>query len=269
MVHTCYTCELCSHIFLSKQAITNHINRKKKCYILNDENAKILEKMVIDYDLDLNLAYICQMCQCKFTQKSSLKYHMDTIHFISWPDLNSSQSILNFSWGKLSQELSKYVILVGKLNYYDLFVDLIGRDITRRLLLECVLGDINFDCKILNKIYLDNNPKFCYNNIDNASLIYENQEGHYIVENVNVLIQMLASNLQDTYSKLLRWVTSYQIINGKYPYNNISEYEIDVCNQHIIKLSEPKYWELIVSKLKIPPSEELLNDISYLAIKTP
>jgi hypothetical protein len=141
-------------------------------------------------------------------------------------------------------------------NYLDMLTDSLG-DFGKALqyVKSCGLADINGDCRLIEKIYLNPEnaqPSFYYIDNKRTQIEYFDENEELVVTKKEIFGRKLADNLQKTYLKSVNWVINNNLDNRLCPNKMLEEYDLQTWNQHIYHLSDQSYQRALMNQLDIP-----------------
>ena len=149
------------------------------------------------------------------------------------------------------------VICVGnKDNYLDMLTERLG-DFDRALecIKDCALSNLTGDCNLIEKIYFNHTQgAICpIRSMDKNRNYFEyyNEKKEKIVENHENFGRKIANNLQNSYLKGVNYLINQNLENRRCPNKFLEEYDLQIWNQHIYDLSDPRYQRKIVNNLNL------------------
>ena len=230
------------------------------------------------------MSFICQYCQRNFKLKHHLKRHIDEkrCKFLKVnPDHSMVEEVasLKKQLEDLKQTMSSVTSLEKRLeiqeakpvvnnilnvicvsnndNYLDMLTERTG-DFNQAIdyIKECALSDLSGDCKLIEKIYM-NEPTQIINNICFADtgrnkVTYFNEKMEQINDNRTSFGRKLANNLQNSYLKGINYLINKKLNEQTTPSKFLEEYDIQTWNTHIYNLSDMGYQRKIINQLQIP-----------------
>ena len=146
------------------------------------------------------------------------------------------------------------VVCVGNNdNYLDMLTEDWGFDRALGFIKDCALSNLTGDCKLIEKIYLDNHESITYLDKNRTKLTYFDEKQNKIVDiRGTQLGKKLANNLQNSYLKGVNYLINQNLMNRACPNRFLEDYDIQAWNQHIYELSDSRYQRKILSQLEIP-----------------
>ena len=246
-----YQCEFCDKKFNYIKCYSKHIN---------------LHKI---HDSDKNI-YECNYCHKTYTLQQNLKRHMKKCE---------RKDIVNLEekFEKLQEQLQKHdqkiaiiekdpkqinnqnilqVVCVGqKDNYLDMLTQQYD-DFDRALefIKDCALSSLSGDCKLIEKIYLNQGPQLNLYFVDKnrTKIEYYNENKELVRDTKELFGRKLANNLQNSYLKGVNHLINDNLENKRCPNKFLEDYDLQMWNQHIFDLSDVRYHKKIINQLNIP-----------------
>ena len=138
-------------------------------------------------------------------------------------------------------------------NYLDMLTQQWGFDRAIEYIKDCALSSLNGDCKLIQKIYIENSPD-SINYIDKkkTKIQYFDQNSNQIIENKTQFGRKIANHLQNTYLKGVNYLINKNLESRGCPNKFLDDYDIQEWNSHIYNLSDEKYQRKVVNQLDIP-----------------
>lgn len=145
-------------------------------------------------------------------------------------------------------------------NYLDMLTEEVGFDNALRFIKNCALSDVNGDCKLIEKIYLNDrtNPSIRYVDKKRTKIEYfiENIQAHEkesVIDHKGIQLgKKLANNLQNSYLKGVNHLINQNLKKKLCPNKFLSDFDLCAWNKHIYDLCDDKYHKKIVKQLNIP-----------------
>ena len=125
---------------------------------------------------------------------------------------------------------------------------------------DCALSSLTGDCKLIEKIYLrkdDNNQQVSFVNKSRNKIEYFNEKKEKIQDPKDLFSRKIANNLQNTYLKGINHLINRNLDNRGCPNKFLEDYDLQIWNQHIFDLSDPRYQKKIINHLDIPNKKKL------------
>jgi hypothetical protein len=147
-------------------------------------------------------------------------------------------------------------------NYLEMLTNQMGNfDQAIEYIKDCALSDLVGDCKLIEKIYTNQNHELSFSiNQKNSDVTYQNEQQQLVTENKDTFGRKLANNLQNSYLKginyLINWTLDHKIDPNKF----LADYDVMMWNRHIYQLSDYQHQRKMINQLKIS-SHELRLDI--------
>ena len=145
------------------------------------------------------------------------------------------------------------IICVGQNdNYLDMLTQQWGFDKAIEYIKDCALCSLTGDCKLIEKIYIENHPD-SINYIDKkkTQIQYFDENKNKIIDNKVQFGKKVANNLQNSYLKGINHLINENLNNRRCPNKFLEDYDIQAWNQHIFDLSDIGYQKKIVNNLNI------------------
>jgi hypothetical protein len=122
---------------------------------------------------------------------------------------------------------------------------------------DCALSSLTGDCKLIEKMYIDNQSNsICYINTAKTKIQYFDENENKTINSKAQLGRKLANNLQNSLgdTPIAPLFDDSQGAMGVSPSPNkfLENYDIQMWNQHIFDLSNLQYQKKIINNLNIP-----------------
>jgi len=228
------------------------------------------------YDNINEKKYICEYCQSIFRHRSSLSRHKNhrcqtrsvspgenmASMEMEIKQLKETQHDLQKQILQLKDKPSVYVnnqvlqvVCVSQNdNYLDMLIERWDSDRALAFIKDCALSSLIGDCKLIEKIYSNENQEIgiYFADKNRTKIEYYNEKKEIIRDNKEVFGRKLASNLQNSYLKGVNCLITHNLENRKCPNKFLEDYDLQIWNQHIFNLSDLRYQKKIVIQLNIP-----------------
>lgn len=104
---------------------------------------------------------------------------------------------------------------------------------------ECALSDINGDCKLIEKIYTNQEDKMSFTqDRKHTHITYYGEDINSITEHKELFGRKLANNLQNSYLKGINHLIRRNLDQHKDPNQFLDDYDLMTWNHHIYNLSD-------------------------------
>lgn len=139
-------------------------------------------------------------------------------------------------------------------NYLDMLTDQMGDfDQAIEYIRGCALSDLVGDCKLIEKIYANQNHELSFSiNQKNSNVTYHNEQQQLVTENKDTFGRKLANNLQNSYLKGVNHLIQRNLDHKRDPNQLLDEYDLITWNHHIYHLSESLHQRRLLGQLKLP-----------------
>lgn len=139
-------------------------------------------------------------------------------------------------------------------NYLDMLKDKFGNfDQAIEYIKDCALANLTGDCKLIHKVYSDENNGLCFKTNKNRSeMYYHDEKQQPRVESKEAFSGRIINNLQNSYLKGINYLINRNLDQKINPINFLEQYDISAWNGHIYQLSDQQYRRKIMSTLEIP-----------------
>lgn len=228
----------------------------------------------------------CPTCHKTFTRASYMKKHQETAH--NAPDLISKitelqselkeideklQSKLEETTEQLMSELKErdeqlksefkelktkpnsqvlnIICVTGNDNYLDMLTDQMGNfDRAIDYIKGCALSDLVGDCKLIDKIYANQDHELSFTiNLKRSKVTYHNEQQQLVTENKDVFVRKIANNLQNSYLEGVNFIIHRNLDRKFDPNKLLDEYDLMTWNHHIYQLSNCQYQHKLLGQL--------------------
>ncbi len=146
------------------------------------------------------------------------------------------------------------IVCVGQNdNYLDMLTQQWGNfNKALEYIRSCALSSLVGDCKLLEKIYITDQPNSIqYINKGKTKIQYFDENNNKIVDNKIGFGKKIANNLQNSYLKGINHLINDNLDNNRCPNKFLDNYDLQTWNQHIYELSNVNYHKKIVDNLNI------------------
>jgi hypothetical protein len=155
---------------------------------------------------------------------------------------------------KVNQNILQVLCVRSGDNYLDMLTDEWG-DFNQALkfIKDCALSEVNGDCKLLSKIYFENDPGNApIRYLDRNKISYVNEEKKNVIDpKGKQLGRILANNLQNSYLKGINYLVKRNLKERRCPNRFLEDYDMQSWNKHIYMLSEEGYQKRVIKTLDI------------------
>lgn len=209
-----WSCPTCGRQLCSKFSLTQHL--EKVCNSPQNNNTSTLEMKIKEVEDKLRK---------EFDEK--IKSHpSNTLQIIC---VTSHDNYLD--------------MLSDKMNNFNQAIDYIK---------ECALSDLVGDCKLIEKIYCDQEEQQIFYIDKKKSKIKYHSETEEIIESKESFGRKLANNLQNTYLKGINYLINKNLETHMSPNKFLENYDIMTWNTHVYNLSDTRYQNKMINQLSIP-----------------
>ena len=246
-------CQFCGHIFSKRYNLLKHI-RKQHTQLETSQNEPQNEPQTnksISIDTDLK-TIILSLNKTIVELKENIE------------ELKENQIIGNQQLEQLKDKpnITNNVLQVVCIAQNDNYLDMLTeefKDFNKSLayIKNCALSNINGDCQLIEKIYLNKlKPSFYYQDKAKTKIEYFNENKVKSIDKKQQFCNKLANNLQNSYLKGINHVITENLDNHRCPNKFLEEYDIQTWNQHIYNLSDLSYQKKLINQLNIPCKTE-------------
>lgn len=243
-----------------------------KKIIINTKNNGYKQKFVPQKSQKIQ-KFSCHYCDQIFTRKYNCDRHMKSrcLKAPKESELVSTKSVgidrtefeklknevkLLKSQPKVNQNILQVLCVRSGDNYLDMLTDEWG-DFNQALkfIKDCALSEVNGDCKLLSKIYFENDPgnaPIRYLDRNRNKISYVNEEKKNVIDlKGKQLGRILANNLQNSYLKGINYLVKRNLKERRCPNRFLEDYDMQSWNKHIYMLSEEGYQKKVIKTLDI------------------
>jgi hypothetical protein len=137
-------------------------------------------------------------------------------------------------------------------NYLDMLTDRIGFELAIDYIKDCALSDVVGDCKLIEKIYKNQDNQMSFS-IDrkNSNIIYHDEHHHVTRENKDSFGRKIANNLQNSYLKGINFLVNRTLNSRGDPNKFLEDYDLMTWNAHIYHLSDSAHQHKIMTQLDL------------------
>ena len=249
----------------------------EKSFTRNDSLKRHIKTIHVHTQSDVsNNSIICHICDKRFARKSCLTRHYQTVHpYKELSDkISQLRQELNNREHKLKIELKEQIsdqfkqfvqptsttnnhlniiCVTNNDNYLDMLTDRMGNfDRAIGYIKECALSDLVGDCKLIEKIYTDDNQQMGFS-LDQrrTKITYHDEGGQLITENKELFGRKIAGNLQNSYLKGVNFLIQRSLNQKIDPNKLLNEYDLVTWNNHIYQLSNINHQQKIINNLSL------------------
>ena len=266
------SCQYCKQCFTRRDNLLRHL-KGKRCRLLKIEPTDLplltqmmqsqsqnKKKIVLKNKSEENLETSTLRSQMKELEEQFRKQMEQT-----------NQEIFKFKkqTEETNQEISKLkkkpsnvinnnlqIVCVGdKDNYLDMLTEEYGNfSQALEYIKDCALSNLSGDCKLIERIYLNNSEQKAirYTDKNRTKVEYFNENEEKVIDTKEVFGRKIANNLQNSYLKGVNHLINENLENRRCPNKFLEEYDLQMWNQHIYSLSDLKYQKKIMNQLEIP-----------------
>lgn len=247
---TTYSCEICHKSFTRSYNLVRHQEQIHKNQINCKKRGPPKKK------------WICETCGRELSSKHTLELHQQKVCKLVTSDVIDVK--LKEVETKLRQEFDEkmksrgnnvlqIICVTSNDNYLDMLTTKTG-DFNRAIeyIKECALSQISGDCKLIEKIYLDQNEsQIFYTDHKKSKVKYYGESGE-IIESKEAFAKKIANNLQNSYLKGINYLINQNLDSRANPNKFLEEYDIMAWNTHIYTLSDIHYQTKVINQLNLP-----------------
>ncbi len=262
-------CQICGYIFTQRCHLLRHLKKQHKFKTKSDNvsksqltnaNNEIVEVLISlkeqmesikeEHNQQIKIMEEKQNQQMKMLEEK----HIESFH-------NITQNIEQLKErANITNNILQVVCLTQNDNYLDMLTEELG-DFNKALnyIKCCALSNINGDCQLIERIYLNSNvhkPSFHYLNRSKTKIEYFDEKKNLQINKKEEFCRKLANNLQNTYLKGINHVISDNLENKRCPNKFLEEYDVQTWNQHIYNLSDLSYQKKIMNQLNVPDCDK-------------
>ena len=279
------TCHRCGQQFSSPQRLNTHLNRKIPCLEVNQTVVtfdKLMchfchKKFVRQYNLDRHLndsrcrimknpdrlgvavAEFAKQLNEKDREIAELKKKTIVLKKLDISNRELAKRVTNLEKDKSTSNVinnNLNIVCVGNHdNYLDMLTAKWGSfDKALEYIRDCALSQLTGDCKLIGKIYMDENNEnqnIHFTDQSKTKITYYNEKNEKVLDTRESFGRRLANNLQNSYLKGVNHLLRSNLDNRGCPNKFLEEYDIQTWNGHIYELSDVKYHKKIINHLNI------------------
>jgi hypothetical protein len=231
----------------------------------------------------------CDICHKNFTRVDNMKRHQETVHksVNSEPivsnllskitelqsELREKNEQLELKMEKRDEQLQSelhslkdrlpkniinnqilnVICVTNQDNYLDMLTNTMGNfDQAIEYIKDCALSDLAGDCKLIEKIYTNQNHELSFTlNPKQSRVTYHNDQHEKITESKEVFGRKLANNLQNSYLKGINYLINDTLDSKRNPNHLLEDHDLLAWNQHIYQLSDYQHQRKLLSQLHL------------------
>jgi hypothetical protein len=158
----------------------------------------------------------------------------------------------------VNNQVLQVVCVSSNDNYLDMLTEKLNNfDKALEYIKDCALSSLSGDCKLIKKIYCDENnhsqqKNICFLDKNRTRIEYYDENQTKILDSTKVFSRKLANNLQNSYLKGVNYLITVNLENRGCPNKFLGDYDLQTWNQHIFDLSDVRYHRKIINYLDIP-----------------
>ena len=258
-------CPRCFNNFCSTQRLKSHLERKIPCKEIPNNNPLLFKKMTVKCpEAQLLFKENCKDGHCSIADvvKQVVEKMKEETNLTSLPQIEQQVQILKNKVNQLTdkplinnQNILQVVCVGQKDNYLDMLTQEYN-DFDRALefIKDCALSSLSGDCKLIEKIYLNQGPQLNLYFVDKnrTKIEYYNENKELVRDTKELFGRKLANNLQNSYLKGVNHLITDNLENKRCPNKFLEDYDLQMWNQHIFDLSDLHYQKKIINRLNIP-----------------
>jgi len=208
--------------------------------------------------------YDCPVCKDKFTSKYDLMIHLENdCRSIDEKIKAAVDQAISTKVEKLDKSIEELrnkpnnvlqiVCVTNNDNYLDMLSDRIGNfEQAIEYIKECALSDLTGDCKLIEKIYYQNDIPSFHTDNKQSKIIYHNEKNEMISEPKEIFSRKISNNIQNSYLKGINYVINRSLDQKNDPNKLLDQYDIITWNKHIYDLLDVKHQRKLINSLNIP-----------------
>jgi len=153
-----------------------------------------------------------------------------------------------------NNQISNIVCVTNHDNYLDMLTNQMG-DFNQAIkyIKNCALSDLAGDCKLIEKIYTNQNHELSFTiNPKHSQITFHNEQCATITESKLVFGRKLANNLQNSYLKGINYLINDSLNQKRDPHQLLADYDLLTWNQHIYQLSDHHHQRKLLNQLHLP-----------------
>jgi hypothetical protein len=247
-----YTCPICHKSFVRRDSIPRHIN-----------NVHSQER-----DIKCEKKFPCPLCERSFTRKYDMEKHIRTQHPRQEETPLHNETIVSELISRINQleenicelknkpstnQTLNVICVTGHDNYLDMLTDRLG-DFNQAIeyIKDCALSNLAGDCKLIEKIYTNQNHEMSFTiNLKQSNVTYHNEHQEKVTEPKGQFIRKLANNLQNSYLKGINSLIDDNLNQRRNPNQLLADYDLVEWNRHIYQLSDTQHQRKLLSQLNL------------------
>jgi hypothetical protein len=265
-----FICEHCHYEFTKKHHMTRHIN-ERRCKVLKKEPPTTAPVQTsVNTTVETSVADDMRRLHQRFRDVENRKSPTDTNVIELVNELRTRLSdvekrLIENEKKVPSQNVLQVVCVTNNDNYLDMLTHRMGNlEDAIEYIRDCALSDVDGDCRLIEKIYLDQIP--CENGSNLAfgdkrrnKIFYYNDKNEQVSESRQSFAKRLANNLQNSYLKGINFLINRGLETKISPNKFLEDYDLVTWNAHIYQLSESKHQKKLMCGLSLPFKQDLLH----------
>ncbi len=252
-------CEYCNKKFAKKGNLSRHLknqrcNKMSSEYDYNDKIDSYNVDFEITFDLTEKVTTLENQLAEKNEQMAKLIENSVPASFVLENMVKMQQEIAELKEKPKIINNNLQIMCIGQNdNYLDMLTEELN-DFNKALeyVKSCALSSLTGDCKLIERIYLNNQPNSIkYINKGKTKIQYFDENNNKIIDTRVQFGKKLANNLQNSYLKGINHLINDNLDNNRCPNQFLENYDLQTWNQHIYELSNVTYHKKIVNNLNI------------------
>lgn len=237
-------CPHCHRSFTRRDNMLRHINEKRCKSMVSDEKILAIEKQLAELKKQTD-----ELTEQKTREINQLKE--STTKEIN--ELKKANKPIN--------QVLQVICVSNNDNYLDMLIEKMGNFTDAiEYIKDCALSDVTGDCKLIEKVYMDNISKcsladqlnMCYVDRNRTKIAYYNDKREKVTESKLVMGKKLANNLQNSYLKSINYLINRGLENHDLSCKVLDDFDLLTWNTHIYNLSDSCFQKKIINQLNIP-----------------
>ena len=254
-----FACQFCKKEFARKDNILAHL-KKNRCTAVNemDDPAHLKDKVSF---LEKQIEELKRIPFSHLKQiEDKLVENGEQFEQFKEKLIKNEEKIahLEQSGSKIVNNNLQIVCIGNNDNYLDMLTEQWGSfEKALEYIKDCALSHLTGDCKLLEKIYMnngnENGPKSIrFTDKSRTKIEYRNENNEIVRDTKELFGRKLANNLQKSYLKGVNFLLTRNLESRGCPNKFLEEYDLQTWNGHIYELSDIKYHKKIINQLNIP-----------------
>ena len=252
-------CRYCNKSFARQYNLDRHLN-ENRCKMIKKPLQLKVTLALLEKQLDEKEKQIAELKQTPISphnKENAIELKSSKSDSEKFKQLEERIETLEKNGPKVVNNNLQIVCIGNNDNYLDMLTEQCGSfEKALEYIKDCALSHLTGDCKLLEKIYMNNGnetgPKSIrFTDKSRTKIEYRNENNEIVRDTKELFGRKLANNLQKSYLKGVNFLLTRNLESRGCPNKFLEEYDLQTWNGHIYELSDIKYHKKIINQLNI------------------